>query len=128
MRQGPLGPVQDKGWTDPAAYSSEGANARALIALVRAARAPGIEVVILLLPEGTTLRTSIPPEAMRCLRDTLTRGFGPAAPPVIDLRAALPDSMFHDPLHPSLAGRQRATRLLIEALRSRPAPDHPRHD
>jgi hypothetical protein len=123
MRERPGGAVRNKGWSNPASYAADGANARALIAIIRAARARGIEVVIALLPEATTLRNSVPPEAMRCLRAALDRGFGTAAPPVIDLRAAIPDSMFHDSIHPRRPGRLAATRLLVEALRARPEPD-----
>jgi hypothetical protein len=122
MREGLHGPVKDKGWNDPDKYDVDGANARALIHLVREARSRDIEVAILLLPEASNLRASIPPEAMRCLRGALENGLAAAAPPVIDLRDALADSLFHDSIHPNKAGREVATRRFAEALRARPSP------
>lgn len=120
MREGLAGAVKDKGWSGPANYSTEGANARSLVAIVREARSRGIEAVILLLPEATSLRASVPPEAMQTLHGALARGFGAEAPTVIDLRASLLDSQLHDSLHPMKAGREIVTRRLIGALRARP--------
>jgi hypothetical protein len=127
MRAGLGGPVNDKGWLTPGAYSSEGANARALVDLVRQARATGAEVVLLLMPEATSLREAVPPGAVASLREALDRGFGPEAPPVIDLRAALSDDEFAGTIHATKAGRQATTARLIEALRARvvPSPGRP---
>ena len=119
MREGLAGPVKDKGWLGPQNYPADGANARALVAIIREARGRGIEVVVLLLPESSSLRALIPPEAMGCLRGALEGGFGPAAPPVIDLRSSLADDQFHDSIHPRKSGREAATRRLMDALRAR---------
>ena len=123
MREGLLGQVKDKGWSNPAAYPAGGANALAMIAAIREARARGIEVLVLLLPERSTLRATMPPESMDCVRDALRRGFGDAAPAVIDLREALPDAMFHDSLHVMNAGRKITSRKLVEALKARGKPE-----
>ncbi len=120
--QGLRGAVRDKGWTNPANYSADGFNARSLVAMVRAVRERGIETAVVLLPESTSLRASIPPEAMRDLGAALRGAFGDAAPPVIDLRAAIPDGQFHDNIHPDRDGRLAATRSLIEALEALPSP------
>jgi hypothetical protein len=117
MREGPGGAVKDKGWIEPSCYSADGDNARALIAIIREARARRIKVVILLLPEGSRLRAEVPPEAMDCLHEALRKGFGTDAPPVFDFRNLLADSSFHDTIHPDRAGRQATTRALAEALR-----------
>ena len=64
------------------------------------------------------MRAAVPAEAMDCLRAVLRDAFGPAAPPIVDLRDAIPDRMFHDEVHEKREGRVAATRLLIEALGS----------
>ena len=122
MREGPGGEVKDKGWNDPACYSNDGANAHALVSIVREVRARGITVVLLLLPEASKLRAQIPPEAMTCLNETLQKGFGDNPPPLINLREALPDSLFHDTIHPNREGRRRRDtsvgRCLAEAVKT----------
>jgi predicted dienelactone hydrolase len=77
--------------------------------------------MIMLVPERSTLRSRIPPAALRSFQETLERGFGADAPPVLDLRDGIPDDQFHDDLHLKLAGRRRATQELAQALRKRAA-------
>jgi hypothetical protein len=125
--QGRLGgAVRDKGWSGRGNYSTGGYNARSLVAMVGMARERGVETAIVLLPEGSSLRATIPPEAMQCFETTLRDAFGAGAPPVIDLRASIPDDQFHDNIHPDRPGRMAATRMLVEALRgvlpATPAP------
>jgi hypothetical protein len=126
MRQGLFGEVKDRGWYNPASYSTEGSPSRDLVATIQEARSRGIEVVILLLPERSDLRSRIPAEAMRCLNKTLVRGFGDdGPPPVIDLRDAIGDDQFHDTLHLNQRGRVETSRRLAEYLRQRPVrPEH----
>jgi hypothetical protein len=125
MREGMGGPVKDKGWTNPDAYPLDGDNPQALIALIREARTRGIEVVVLLLPESTKLRASIPPQAMANLKSALVRGFEPALPELIDLRETISDREFHDSIHPNKAGRESTTRQLAKALRNRKRAERP---
>jgi hypothetical protein len=122
LRQGLRGAVRDKGWFDAANFSTEGHNARSLVAIVREARGRGIETVIVLLPESSSMRAAVPAEAMECLRAVLRGAFGPASPPIVDLRDAIPDRMFHDNVHPRREGRLAATRSMIEALGGLPTP------
>jgi hypothetical protein len=122
LRQGLRGAVRDKGWLDRASYSTEGQNARSLVAIVRQARERGIEIVIVLLPEASPMRAGMPAEAMECLRAVLRGAFGSASPPVVDLRDSIADDQFHDTVHPRREGRLAATRSLIKALGSLPAP------
>ncbi len=122
MREGLLGPVKDKGWSSPECYSSDGTNARALIDLIREARERGTEVVVMLLPESSSLRESIPPVAMQSLREALERGFGADSPLVVDLRASLSDDLFHDSIHPRKSGRELTTGRLLRALKGRQLP------
>lgn len=122
LHEGLRGQVRDKGWSDAANYSAQGLNARSLVTIIREARERGIEVVIVLLPEASSMRASVPPEAMSCLMEVLEGAFGPASPPIINLRDVIPDHMFHDTIHPNRAGRLAATRALIEAFRALPPP------
>ncbi len=75
--------ARDKGWFDRANYSTEGYNARSLVAIVREARGRGVEAVVVLLPESSVMRAAVPAEAMDCLRAVLRDAFGPAAPPIV---------------------------------------------
>lgn len=119
MREGLQGEVKDKGWFNPACYVADGPNARDMVAIISEARTRGTEVVILLLPERSDLRSRIPPEAMLCLKDALARSFGEDSPTVIDLRDAMPDESFHDTLHLNKASRGQFTLALAKALKSR---------
>ena len=111
LLQGLHGAVRDKGWYDGANYSTEGQNARALVDIVRQARGRGIEPVIVLLPESSPMRASIPAEAMGTLRAVLRGAFGPGSPPVVNLRDSIPDAQFHDNVHPGArAGWPRPAR------------------
>jgi hypothetical protein len=123
--RGLRGDAWNKGWFDRANYSAEGQNARALVAIIRQARGRGIEPVIVLLPESTTMRGAVPAEAMECLRAVLQGAFGSASPPVVDLRDSIPDDRFHDNVHPRREGRMDATRSLIKALGGLPTPVRP---
>jgi hypothetical protein len=121
MREGLFGEVKDKGWYTAASYSPEGPQSRDLIDTIRAARSRGIEVVILLLPERSDLRSRVPAEAMTCLNETLRRAFeGTGAAPVVDLRDTIADDQFHDTLHLNQKGRAETSRRLAEYLRARP--------
>ena len=121
LRRGLRGEVRDKGWYEGANYSTQGQNARALVDIVRQARGRGIEPVIVLLPESSPMRASIPVEAMGSLRAVLRGAFGLGSPAVVNLRDSIPDAQFHDNVHPRRAGRQAATRTLIEAIGHLPA-------
>jgi hypothetical protein len=122
LREGLRGQVKDKGWSNPANYRTEGLNARSLIAIIRKSREQGIQTVIVLLPEASLMRASVPPEAMECLMKVLDNAFGSASPSVINLREALSEHLFHDTIHPTREGRVITTRVLIEALRVLPLP------
>ncbi len=115
-----LGEVKDKGWYDPVSYAANDANARDLVATIREVRSSGIEVVLLLLPERSDLRSRVPREATLCLRETILDNFNGDAPVVIDVRDAIPDDLFHDSVHLRNEARSLTTLRLIEALRIRP--------
>jgi hypothetical protein len=119
MRNGLFGELKDKGWYEVSSYSSQGRAASDLIAIMSRARSHGAEVFIMLVPERSNLRSRIPPAALRCFHETLERGFGALAPPILDLRDAVADDGFHDDLHLKQSGRRQATMKLAQALRER---------
>ena len=126
IREGPMlnglfGEVKDRGWYDGSSYSSQGRAANDLIAIIRQARSHGAEVMIMLVPERSDSPIANPAGSAPLFQETLERGFGADAPPVLDLRDGIPDDQFHDDLHLKLAGRRRATQELAQALRKRAA-------
>ena len=70
--------ARDKGWFDRANYSTEGYNARSLVAIVREARGAGRRGRGRVAPESSAMRAAVPAEAMDCLRAVLRDAFGPA--------------------------------------------------
>lgn len=116
LRQGLRGDVRDRGWFNRSSFDVDGRGARSLVAIVQQARSLGSEIVVVLLPESSVMRANVPIEAVQCLKAALDRAFGPASPPVIDLRDTIPDALFHDNLHPKRAGRLATTRALVEAI------------
>jgi len=120
LRHGLRGQARDKGWFNSANYRTDGLNARSLVTIIRETREQGIQTVIVLLPEASSMRASVPPEAMECLEKVLENAFGSASPSIINLRDALSDHLFHDTIHPKREGRFMATRALLEALRALP--------
>lgn len=106
-----------RGYYDPQRYLRSRDQAAALVGLVARFRERGSEVVIVLMPEHSTLREQIPPEALAALREPLETGG--ELPPIVDLRDAVPDSGFADISHMNEAGRLRFTPLLAAAIRER---------
>jgi hypothetical protein len=119
VRDWQMGQWRDKGWFERGAYAPGDKNARALVSMVRDARGLGASVIVVLMPESSPVRASVPPEAMRCLREALGRGFGPDAPPVVDLREALPDDRFSDTIHPDERGRREFSGRLTGVIGER---------
>jgi hypothetical protein len=101
------------GWFDPAQFSTQGIEAEALTAVVRAALENAERVVIVWLPEGEVLRARVPAEAERVFREVL--GTVERAPPIVDLRAALGEELFYDHAHVNEAGRAVLSGLLLDA-------------
>jgi hypothetical protein len=106
-----------KGWFDPSCYDEDGPNARALPALVRRARAQGVEVMVVLLPATKRVRDALPPGAGRFPETVLRRAFGADAPPVLDLCDTMPDDAFYDLVHLTSKAREAFSEKLSRALR-----------
>ena len=105
-----------RGYYDPQAFSRSHEQAASLVKLIERLRARRAMVVIVLMPEHSTLRQRVPPEAMAALLDPLTRRFAEEIPLIIDVRDAIPDSGFNDISHLNDAGRALFTPLLAETI------------
>jgi len=79
----------------------------------------GAEVILVIMPEPSTLRSRIPAEEERFLIDSMTQHFGSAAPAILNFREAMPDEIFSDYIHLNNAGRASFSLLLAQALRNR---------
>jgi hypothetical protein len=101
---------------DAANYVPDGPNVRALVGAIGRLKAAGVVVVIMMLPEESRVRALLPPKSLDVLRDALTGAFGAAAPPILDLRATVPDDQFEDLMHVDKRGRARVTELLLRTL------------
>jgi hypothetical protein len=107
------------GWFDPAAYARHApAQAQALLDLIQQLEQQGSDVVVVLMPEQTSLRERIPPVAEQLLSSAFDESSRVARPAILDFRASLPDVMFSDLGHANLAGRRELTRLLAASLQS----------
>ena len=120
VRDGLHGEINDRGWFDASSYSRDGASSQHLTSIIRLARGRQAEVVVILRPERSDLRSKIPGVAMEFITETLSREFGDDPPPLINLRDAAPDEDFHDTLHLKQSGRLMESRRLVEALMNRP--------
>jgi hypothetical protein len=115
------------GCFDPGRYSPENSNARSLVRMICAARQAGSKAAIILLPEHSLLRGSIPPEAIRCLENLNRANFPDDPVPIYDLRDRIADNLFYDLIHP---GRDavRPISILVgacvhDALSGHPSPE-----
>src|SRR5258707_14482357 len=83
------------------------------VVVIAASQRTGKRVVIVFMPESSTLRASVPAEAEAAFRRALARV--PAPPLILDLRAAILDDRFLDHIHLGEDG----ARLLSTTLASR---------
>jgi hypothetical protein len=102
-----------KRWFDASWYARSDDEPNAAADVIAASKRTGKRVVIVFMPESSTLRAAVPAEAEAAFHRALARV--PAPPVVIDLRAAIPDDRFLDHIHLDEAG----ARLLSTTLASR---------
>jgi hypothetical protein len=107
-----------EGRFDPGLYSPRHESSRSLVNLIRLVRSTGAEVVVVIVPERSIYRASIPAEARRTLSTVLQESFGAESPRVIDLESAVPDEFFGDMHHVDERGKAIVTRRLIEELKT----------
>lgn len=119
------------GWFDQGRYEAEAVapQAESLVRIVRGMRAAGTRVILVLMPEDSAVRARVPAVALERLQLVLASAFGADAPPVLDLRDAMPDDAFRDRVHikHEAGGRDVLTRRLQERLAVLDPPvDEPR--
>jgi hypothetical protein len=102
---------------EPSSYPANGQGIRSLADTVRRARGVGTEVILVLMAEGSEVRSRMPREAETRLREAVHREFGDSSPMIVDLRGSVVDDMFLDQLHLSDKGRNIFTRILSDRLR-----------
>ncbi|MFG0250569.1 MAG: hypothetical protein ACF8OB_16915 [Phycisphaeraceae bacterium JB051] len=88
----------------------------ALNTIIKQSQERGAKVVIMLMPEHSRLRASVPEVAMQRLKSDLGQTFGDDAPQIVDMRDALEDDKFSDISHTNSAGRMRYSRLIAPML------------
>lgn len=98
-----------------AGYPSDGPQVRELEGLLARVGRLSRRVVVVLLPEHSEFRRSIPTQAARLLVGTVQRS-APAATQLLDLRDALPDDQFADTYHLTMDGRRALSALLAERV------------
>ena len=104
-----------QGLFDPGRFSpGDAAEAEALLSFVEHARRRGTVVVIVLMPQRTTMRARTPPEAYSYLAGVLEQM--DAGVPIIDLVTALNDAEFSDAVHPTTKGRIRLSHLIADHI------------
>jgi len=101
------------GWFDARRFDSHGSEADALVEVLSAGRSAGGRVVVVLMPEHSTMRRMVPDVAGESLRTVVERA-GPY--PILDLSAAIPDNGFYDYAHLNARGRGRLSALLARRL------------
>jgi len=106
-----------RGYYDPQAYIRSRHQAAALIELITQFEARDSNIMIVLMPEHSSLRQRIPAEAMGALLEPLHQAFDEQLPTLTNLRDAIPDSDFADISHLNEDGRTRLSPLLAEAIR-----------
>jgi hypothetical protein len=72
---------------------------------------------VVLIPESSTYRAKLPPDAAYHLTHTLPKVLGEAAPVVLDYRSVASDDEFYNINHLSSQGRIRMTKRLADALK-----------
>jgi len=103
------------GWFEAGAYDAAGTEAGHLSSLVRRLAAAGATVIVVLMPEHSSLRDAIPAEALEAMRKTLRASGVEIA--LIDHRSLVDDALFYDHAHLNYEGRRFYSERLSEALR-----------
>ncbi|MAX24727.1 MAG: hypothetical protein CMJ19_09515 [Phycisphaeraceae bacterium] len=88
----------------------------ALNTVIKQTQERGAKVVIMLMPEHSRLRASVPEVAMQRLKTDLDQTFGDAAPEIVDMRDSLADDNFSDISHTNSAGRMQYSKLIAPML------------
>jgi hypothetical protein len=106
-----------KRWFDASWFAHADEEVAAAAEVIAAAQRVARRVVVVLMPESSTLRAAMPGEAEAAFRRALTRLAAP--PPVLDLRAVIPDALFEDHIHVGDRGAHLLSAALAERLAER---------
>lgn len=104
------------GWFRPAHYREDDSEVAAAHEVIRACEEKAKHVVIVFMPESSSVRGRMPPEAEATFRRALV-GL-PYQPPIIDLRDRVPDAVFFDYTHPNPDGRPIISKLFMDQLKA----------
>jgi hypothetical protein len=102
---------------DIASYRGSPVSFESLSRIIETFQGRGSKVVVVLLPEASTLNTRIPAEALNIFQERLRTKFGASEPPVLDYRPTIEDEGFVDLPHMNRQGRLEFSRKLGEDLR-----------
>lgn len=105
-----------RGYYDADAFRRSRMQLSTFIDLVAEFIARDSRVAIVLMPEHSSLRAKIPDEIVETLSDPLEHAFGSAKPPILDFRAAVPDSGFGDISHMNENGRVSFSAILADFI------------
>ena len=106
------------GWLDPVAYRTYGDRGMEWLArTISGFRNRGSEVVIVSMPEASTMRARVPGIAQRMLVNSIKQQLPANTPAVLDFRDEIPDDMFADLVHLNDAGRSVFSERLARSLR-----------
>jgi len=103
---------------DIASYKGSPVSFESLARIVETFQRQGTKVIVVLLPEASTLNTRIPAEALNIFQERLRARFGASEPPVLDYRPTIHDEGFVDLPHMNRQGRLEFSRKLGEGLRT----------
>ncbi|HEV3339854.1 MAG TPA: hypothetical protein VG125_05840, partial [Pirellulales bacterium] len=110
-----------RGHFERANYDPQGAQARALVRMIRAYRTLGAKVYLVIMPLRSTTRRVMPANAKPCLLEVIEKSFPDNPPTVIDFQDEIPDRYFADEAHLSKSGSDRLSKEVAEQLRATPA-------
>jgi hypothetical protein len=102
-------------------YDPHGAQARSLVRMIRAYRALGAKVYVVIMPLRSTTRRVVPANAKPCLMEVLHEAFPESPPTVIDYQDKIEDRYFADEAHLSKSGSDKLSKMVAERLRATPA-------
>lgn len=102
----------------PSSYDAADPRAVTLVRVLDHYRSQGARVCLVLMPENSTWRQAMPPEARRVMVGTVRDHFTEEEVPILDLADVLTDGMFVDYFHPNAQGRRALSQLLAERLRA----------
>lgn len=105
---------QRKRWFEASWFARADEEVEAAADVVAAAQRTAKRVVVVLMPESSTLRAAMPAEAEAAFRRALARLAAP--PPVLDLRAAIPDELFKDHIHLGGRGAQLLSAMMPDRI------------